>query len=102
MPKLLPPPKRLLLLGAGASLVAGLLARRISKAGHEAHNEQVSAHHQVLERPAVLRALIERMRRNPAYRPAGFSPGEAGIREAEQQLRDAEAALQGVGSEGDE
>lgn len=57
--------------------------------------------HQVLRKPTSLESQLERMRRDPNYRPGDYAPGAAGIHQAEERLKDAKALYGDLQTEGD-
>ncbi len=54
-----------------------------------------------LTKEASLRALLYRMSQQPAYRPSGYAPGQAGLDQVEDYLEDAAEALRDHQTEGD-
>ena len=54
-----------------------------------------------LNKASAMKSILARMRRIPSYRPRGFSPGTAGLRQAEKQMADGREAEREIRSEGD-
>ncbi|MEK7215249.1 MAG: hypothetical protein AAB289_06615 [Chloroflexota bacterium] len=54
-----------------------------------------------LTKGQAMASILARMRRIPSYRPRGFLPGRAGLRQAEKQVADGLEAERHLRSEGD-
>ena len=54
-----------------------------------------------LTQEADLTAILHRMERVPAYRPAGFAAGKEGVSQASEYLADLREATRELATEGD-